>query len=54
MYFSAVLQSERGYYKDNKKFDEKNQILLKAEPQIGKTGVFLRVISLLRKTIDGN
>ena len=36
------------------KVKHKFRILLEAEPQIGKTGVYLKTISILRKAIEGN
>ena len=36
------------------KVKHKFRILLEAEPQIGKTGVYMKTISILRKAIEGN
>ena len=47
------LQALQHYDSMNGEKKDVNRLLLQAEPQVGKTGVFLKVISILRRTIEG-
>ena len=50
----AAHQPNNKNYDSNNMDQHQNRLLLQAEPQIGKTGVFLKLISLLRLKIIGS
>ncbi|KAK2154422.1 hypothetical protein LSH36_269g08046 [Paralvinella palmiformis] len=51
---SSTLKTKKSHADYGNKEKHDFRILLEAEPQIGKTGVYLKLISLLRQAVEGN